>query len=133
MSGPGTAAEAVATMKHWHDTNYGVGLGECLHTCRTAWKLSGGENTAADQWNDTPPEHRHSGPAPFGAPVFWTGGSSGAGHVAISDGQGSVWSTDLPTEKRVGHVTVATVVKEWPNHTLVGWTNYMEKTVLPVS
>jgi len=43
-----------------------------------------------------------------------------------------VWSTDLPTQRRVGHVAVETVVREWPNHKLVGWTNYMEKTVLPV-
>lgn len=128
-----SAANAAAAMKELHDKNANVGVGACLHTCRTAWGLPGGSPDAATQWHSIPPEHRRNGPAPLGAPVFWTGGSHGYGHIAISDGLGSVWSTDLPTSSRVGHIPVDVVVKSWSNHQLVGWSTMLEGYLLPVS
>ena len=58
--------------------------------------------------------------------MFWTGGTHGYGHVAISDGSGSVWSTDLPVEAHVGLVPEHSVVQSWPNHQLAGWSTMLE-------
>lgn len=124
--------QAVDAMKELHDSGADVGLGQCLHTCRTAWGLSGGEPDAATQWAHTDKAHRHSGPAPLGAPVFWTGGTHGYGHVALSDGRGNVWSTDLPIPERVGLVPVGEVARAWPGHVLVGWASSLEGQTLPL-
>jgi len=127
-----TPAQAVAAMKALHDKGTDVGVGTCLHTCRLAWGLPGGITDAASQWRAIPAAYQKHGPAPLGAPVFWTGGTHGYGHIAISDGNGSVWTTDIPTSSRVGHVRVETVVKTWPNHVLVGWSDILEGYLLPV-
>lgn len=121
-----TPEEAVAAMRELHEKNTFVGVGECLHTCRTAWGLPGGSPSAAAQWESIPHSHRHFGPAPLGAPIFWTGGSVGYGHIALSDGHGSVWSTDLPVEAHVGLVSVPSVIESWPNHQLAGWSSMLE-------
>ena len=128
-----SATQAVNAMKSLHDPKTDVGIGACLHTCREAWGLPGGQPSAAEQWQSIPTNHRHTGAAPLGAPVFWTGGTHGYGHVAISDGNGSVWSTDLPVPAHVGLVPVHSVVTSWPNHELVGWSTRLEGYDLPVT
>jgi hypothetical protein len=40
--------------------------------------------------------------APMGCPVYWTGGSTGAGHVALADGKGNVYSTDFGPNGYIG-------------------------------
>jgi hypothetical protein len=128
-----TPQEAVAAMQLLHTDNVNVGVGECLHTCRTAWGLPGGSPSAAAQWESIPASHKHSGPAPLGAPIFWTGGSEGFGHIALSNGKGSVWSTDLPVNAHVGLVSVDQVIRSWPNHRLAGWASMLEGYDLPLS
>lgn len=78
-----------------------------------------GFNTALDHWNATPGTMKHPGDfnAPAGALMFWGGG---AGHVAISDGQGGIYSTDMPSTGDVGHVPASTISKQWGKPYL-GW------------
>jgi hypothetical protein len=65
--------------------------------------------------------------------VFWTGGTHGYGHIALSDGAGHVWTTDLPTARHVGLIPVGDVLKDWPNHTFVGWADWLEGEPLPLT
>lgn len=78
-----------------------------------------GFNTALDHWNSTPGNLKHPGDfnAPAGALMFWGGG---AGHVAISDGQGGIYSTDMPSTGDVGHVPATTISQQWGKPYL-GW------------
>ena len=84
---------------------------------------SSGYNRAIDNWNAVPVASRHLGDtnAPAGALEFWSGGSTGAGHVAISDGAGNIISTDQPTSGKVSTVPQSTISNTW-GETYLGWT-----------
>ena len=73
------------------------------------------------------PGDRHP---PRGAPVLYTGGSHGFGHIAMALGDGTVRSTDAGGR---GHV--ATVPLDWPERhwglSYVGWAADLEGTVIP--
>jgi hypothetical protein len=81
---------------------------------------SSGYPTAQNHWNSIPAQDKHPGDsnAPAGALMFWGGG---AGHVAISDGHGGIFSTDMPTPGVVGHVSASTISSMWGKPYL-GWT-----------
>lgn len=84
---------------------------------------SSGYNRAIDNWNAVPVSSRHLGDtnAPAGSLMFWSGGSAGAGHVAISDGNGGVYSTDQPSPGRVSNVPASAITDGW-HETYLGWT-----------
>lgn len=74
-------------------TGYGFGTG--------AWGAVA--HTAAGAWQMVVKKDRHGWfEAPAGVPCYWTGGSSGAGHVAFSDGLGNVWSNDFGPHGYIG-------------------------------
>jgi hypothetical protein len=52
--------------------------------------------------------------------VWWLGGSHGFGHVALSDGGGYVWSTDVLRPGKVDRVTAASITHNW-GLSYVGW------------
>jgi hypothetical protein len=75
--------------------------GLCLTFVRSAYDVEPqGYDTAAEGWTDT--KKRGTGVAPFGALVWWTGGSKGAGHIAISLGGGRCLSTDFGPTRYMG-------------------------------
>jgi len=58
---------------------------------------------------------------PRGVPVFWTGGSHGHGHVALSRGGGSVWTTDFVRKGKVDVARIDDITRVWGLR-LAGWT-----------
>lgn len=80
---------------------------------------SSGYPTAANHWASIPGNDKHPGDmnAPAGALMFWGGG---AGHVAISDGSGGIFTTDYPTSGVVSHVSAGVISGQWGKPYL-GW------------
>jgi cell wall-associated NlpC family hydrolase len=97
----------------------------CLAFVRTRYELPRRHHTAIGAWLAAKHKHRHDRRPPAGVPVFWSGGSRGRGHVAISLGHGRIISTDLP---RTGHITrtgLSAPGRAWGLHYL-GWTEDLE-------
>lgn len=80
-----------------------------------------GYNTALDHWNAIPGASQHPGDqnAPAGALMFWGGNQDG--HVAISDGSGGIFSTDIGGQGTVSHVPSSEITSKWGLQYL-GWT-----------
>lgn len=67
----------------------------------TAW--GDAATNAASAFHLVPSKFVHTWyTAPAGCPVYWTGGSSGAGHVALADGHGNVYSNDFGPDGYIG-------------------------------
>lgn len=79
-----------------------------------------GYNTALDHWNAIPGSAQHPGDqnAPAGALMFWGGNQDG--HVAISDGSGGIFSTDIGGQGTVSHVPSSEISSKWGLQYL-GW------------
>lgn len=111
----------VAAKARWHAENTNWGVGYCLKFARSCAGAPANTYDAATAWRQA--THRHTtGTPPLGAMVFWTGGSRGHGHIAVSDGGGYVWSTDIIRPGRVDRVSIARLGATWGNLTYVGWT-----------
>lgn len=103
--------------------------GWCLVFVRSCYGVGPLYPSAAEAWWHAAHKHRAAEPEtiPRGVPVFWTGGSHGFGHVALSRGDGSCWTTDLI---RAGKVDVAPINKvhaRWGLE-LRGWTEDLNGT-----
>lgn len=83
---------------------------------------SSGYATAIAHWNSIPPDKKHPGDnnPPAGALVFWSGGSTGAGHVALSLGGGKIVSTDYPRSGITSTTTIDAISSGWGEH-YQGW------------
>lgn len=83
---------------------------------------SSGYATAITHWNSISASQKHPGDtnAPAGALVFWSGGSSGAGHVALSLGNGKIVSTDYPRSGITSTTTIDAISNGWGEH-YMGW------------
>jgi len=83
---------------------------------------SSGYATAITHWNSISPSQKHPGDtnAPAGALVFWSGGSTGAGHVALSLGGGKIISTDYPRSGITSTTTIDAISNGWGEH-YMGW------------
>jgi hypothetical protein len=82
-----------------------------------------GDADAVDMWKACVIKH-HADVEPVppaGVPVFWSGGSKGHGHAAVSLGGGMVRSTDAWTAGRVGTVPIVEVSRRW-GMPYLGWT-----------
>lgn len=107
-AGGRTPAEALTQARTWSLNGHWCGVGMCLATVRQYYNVPSGVATAAKSyWMSAHKRGVRSGvDVPRGAPVYWTGGSRGAGHIAISMGGGLCWSTDW---KRAGRIDVARI------------------------
>lgn len=103
----------------WARSQRTFASGMCLKFVRTSYNVSPKYASAAIAWNKS--KFRHSSTPPKGVPVWWTGGSRGFGHVAISDGGGFVISSDTGGKGRVGRTSIRRITKTW-NQTYRGWT-----------
>ncbi|HEX3613673.1 MAG TPA: hypothetical protein VHU88_18435 [Sporichthyaceae bacterium] len=97
----------------------------CLAFVRTAFKLPSNEGSAIGAWRAARHKHRGDRRPPAGVPVFWSGGSSGAGHVAVSLGNGWIVSTDQPYTGHISKVRLSTIANDWGLNYL-GWTEDLE-------
>lgn len=110
------------------------GVGECLMRVHDCYGIGALYPNAAAGWAGTKRKHRTSDPhgIPRGYPVWWTGGSHGFGHVAISAGRGMCWSTDLRRPGYFDFVPIDEIRAKW-GLTLVGWSEDLNgQTVVAV-
>lgn len=115
-----TAGELVSCARSHAERGTSWGVGYCLKFSRTCAGAPAGVPDATAAWRQA--RHRHSaGTPPRGALVFWTGGSRGHGHVAISDGAGYVWSTDIRRAGKVDRVSLGYLAAKWPSLRYAGW------------
>jgi TP901 family phage tail tape measure protein len=98
MTGVSPQAQAAVARAMSDFTNE---VGYCLRQVREWWNVPGLYGSAAVAWENSTKKHRNANPK-IGAPVFWTGGSQGYGHVAMYVGNGKVRSTDAAGLGKVG-------------------------------
>lgn len=101
--------------QNWH--------GWCLVFVHDAFGVPARYPSAAAAWINAAHKHPETDPhkIPRGVPVFWAGGSHGYGHVAVSRGDGTCWTTDLIRDGQVDVAPIELVRERW-GLTLVGWT-----------
>jgi hypothetical protein len=117
MTRTGNAAVAYGlSHDHW-------ATGMCQQFVRSCFDVGPHYGSAIAAWNGADHKHRvaHGAQVPRAVPVFWSGGSKGFGHVALSIGGGLCRSTDWPSSGRVGTVAIDTITANWHEHFL-GWT-----------
>lgn len=105
--------------------------GMCLYFVSVAYLKGGsGAHDAYNEWVITPAKYQHPGDTnpPAGALMFWSGGSKGYGHAALSAGGGMVYSTDIGHYNGMGRplgkvdlVKFTDFAKYWGNEKYLGW------------
>lgn len=81
------AKEAASGRASWNQ--------QCQRFVRTAIGAGGGARSASIAWSEADYKHAGDRNPPAGALVYWTGGSKGFGHAAISDGKGNIYTTHV--------------------------------------
>jgi hypothetical protein len=124
FSNPRTCAGAVTWAKNHVTTSYNSEYaGMCDHVVGLAygWAHSG-SSTAYQHWTQIPTKWRYGGDrtVPAGGLAFFSGGSSGAGHVMISIGGGDFISNDINGYGTLTKTTIAQIENKWGEHYL-GW------------
>src|SRR5262245_14616377 len=94
--------------------------GFCLQWCREKAGISARYPDAATAWRNTNDRHPGDRHPPRGSLVYWTGGSHGFGHIAVSLGDGRIRSTDAGGAGRVATVRLGWVEAHW-GLTYAGW------------
>lgn len=119
------ATQTAASARHSHRNKPGY----CLQWARTRAGIPGRYATAADAARHAHGKHFGSKP-PAGAAVYYTGGSHGYGHIAISVGGGNVRSTDSGGSGHVATVGYRWPVNHWHLH-YAGWANNINGYTIP--
>lgn len=110
------ALQRASATSHWL-------VGMCDNFVANMWGYSSsGYPTAIAHWNSIPSSQRHPGDlnAPAGSLVFFQT-SNPDGHVALADGQGNVYSTDISGPGTVSKVPITDMFTKW-HATYLGWT-----------
>lgn len=94
--------------------------GQCLSWSREQADIPSRYGDAAGAWDHAAGRHPGDTTPPKGAAVYWTGGSVGHGHVAISLGHGLVRSTDAGGSGVVATVPLSRLTRDW-NLDYAGW------------
>jgi hypothetical protein len=105
-------------------------IGYCLQQCRIWAGIPARYPDAATAWRNANDKHRDRKP-PRGAAVYWTGGSRGYGHIAISLGGGKVRSTDAAGAGRVATRTIGWFDRNWSSLTYAGWAWDINEVTIP--
>lgn len=104
--------------------------GYCLQWSRECADIAALYPDAATAWRYAIHRHKGDRKPPRGAMVYWLGGSSGYGHIAVSVGDGRIRSTDAGG---AGHV--ATVDVGWPEShwglPYAGWADNVNDVIVP--
>ncbi|GAA1797304.1 hypothetical protein GCM10009795_048410 [Nocardioides hankookensis] len=116
---PVASSDAAETVAAAEASTYNV-PGQCLGWAREQADIPSRYSTAATAWDHATGRHPHDLTPPKGAAVYWTGGSAGAGHVAISVGHGRVRSSDAGGSGVVATISVRKLTRDW-HLTYVGW------------
>lgn len=123
----GTTIKDAASAMAWAQQEESSPTQDWYEKCQTFVRealgfTSGTASTAIDAWNKTPSGDQHPGDRnpPQGVPVYWSGGSAGDGHVALSAGGGYVYSTDIGGRGTVSLVPLMAIEQQW-GLTYKGW------------
>jgi hypothetical protein len=93
--------------------------GLCLKRARTLLGVPAKYPSAIVAWRHVKKADRHtSSTPPPGVPVFWSIGKYG--HVAVSDGDGKCFSTDIKRRGRLDLVPISLIGARW-GATYLGW------------
>ena len=87
--------------------------GMCQQQCRMWADIPARYGDATTAWLNTNDRHPGDRNPPRGAFVYWTGGSAGHGHVAMSLGKGKIRSTDAGGRGRVATVDLGWIERNW--------------------
>ena len=90
----------------------------CLVFVRTCFRVAALHPSAEKAYKRTEFKHGTGGTPPLGVPVWWTNG--GDGHVAISTGDGSCFSTDIKRHGQIDKVAISFITRKW-GATYRGW------------
>lgn len=109
---------------------------QCLAFVRTMLDIPAKYGTASAAWAATPATDRNTDPSPpVGVPVFFST-SNPAGHVALSAGDGYVWSTDIGPQGnapgQVRLVSIQTIESTWGAQYL-GWADELNDRPIDAS
>lgn len=121
------AALAFARSQRQSPTRNWTGM--CLAFCRQTWGLAGGVPDANASWRMARDKRTSIMSAPAGAPVWWAVGKHG--HIAIADGKGNCYSTDIRRRGKVDLVPIGEVQRRWRAQPL-GWSPYLNGHRLPL-
>jgi hypothetical protein len=88
---------------------------DCLRFVANAYGYSHAGSVSAWEWWHALPEdlchYDHSAPA--GSLMVWKGGTKGYGHVAVSDGRGSVYTSGWARGDRIALVVASAIGTRW--------------------
>lgn len=107
----------------WFATHLPDREGMCLrHTWQATDLPAVGQPDANAGWQYVKDHGElQDGNPPRGAWVWWS--SPTHGHVALSAGDGMIWSTDVHGPRTIGKVSIAYPANAW-GHKLVGWSDW---------
>ncbi|QWF23369.1 CHAP domain-containing protein [Nocardioides sp. LMS-CY] len=104
--------------------------GQCLGWAREQAGIPSKYAAATTAWRHASGRHTGNATPPRGAAVYWTGGSSGHGHVAISLGNGLVRSSDAGGSGTVATVPIRYFDREWDLE-YAGWAGSINGYAIP--
>lgn len=135
-----TPAQAIAAIEDLARRHVNIGVGACQANAHEIYGIpTNGTPTAAAAWNSAHFKHTMKVPPTVGSFIYWTGGFSGAGHVAIYAGRGGllgrqhwVWSPGAPSDpSHWVKVRIKDIPAGWPGHVLQGWTEDIDGVRVP--
>lgn len=95
--------------------------GRCLSYVRTAFDVAGKYATATEGWQGAAYKHANDRNPPRAVPLWFHSSVTSAGHVAISLGDGQLWTDGWPTNtKKNGQTSIAGLEQSW-KATYLGW------------
>jgi len=104
--------------------------GYCLQQCRIWAGIPAMYPDATTAWKNTNDRYPGNKNPPRGSAVYWTGGSHGYGHIAISLGNGKVRSTDAGGSGKVATVDLGWVQAAW-GLPYAGWAWDINEVTIP--
>lgn len=107
------AAQVAHPSQDWHNW--------CLVFSRMAFGVGPKYPDASQGWYNATYKHPGTATPPAAVPVWWTGGSQGHGHVAVSDGNGYCYSSDILRYGKIDRVPIALINQKW-GLPYKGWT-----------
>lgn len=105
-------------------------VGMCLRETRTAYGIGSRYPDAATGWRNTRDRYPGDTNPPVGAPVWWTGGPGGYGHVAIYAGNGNVRSSDAGGRGLMGTRPLGWFRTNW-GLPYAGWSRDLNGVTIP--
>lgn len=104
--------------------------GYCLQQVRIWCGIGPRYLTASQAWANA--NGKHTGrKIPRGAAVYWTGGSKGYGHIALSLGNGKIRSTDAGGQGKVATRTLEWFDNNWTSLRYAGWAWNINEVTIP--